>query len=157
MKRPLLTALFSLILLVSSAHAQDGAPNSNGIYVGVSYSAPTRILAQFGYNSTLAEPGFSVRGSLQYALGTFGFLALGDALYRFSGDSVAPYLGGGAGSLTVVSGIYSLTGFEVHATGGSEFFVRENFALFAELQPFFLLSPIEYFGVRLNLGANFHF
>lgn len=157
MKHPLLTALLGLILLVSSAHAQDEVANSNGVYAGVGYSVPTRVLAQFGYNSALAEPGFSVRGSLQYALGTTGFLALGDALYRFGGGSVAPYLGGGVGSLTVVSRIYSVTGFEVHATGGSEFFVRESFALFAELQPFYLISPIEYFDVRLNLGANFHF
>lgn len=151
------TTILMLIFLSSFAAAQEETPSSGSFYAGIGYSVPTRLLAQVGYDSSAFEAGFSGRASLQYAFGTSGFIALGDAMYKFEPSTVTPYFGGGLGVVSVFTTYGSATGFELHATGGSDFFVAENFSLFAELQPFLFLTPINYFDIRLNLGANVHF
>lgn len=150
-----LTYAFLSVFLVM--FTQVNAQTPDDFYVGLGYSVPTRILAQFGYDSNAFGAGLATRGSVQFAVGASGFVALGDAMYKSRSGSFAPYIGGGAGVITVFTRFGSLTGFEVHATGGGELFVSEEFAFFAELQPFLLVSPGSYFDVRLNLGANYHF
>lgn len=157
MKKLVCAALAGFVLMFTYGYAQTEMASPDDFYVGLGYSVPTRILAQIGYDSSALGAGLATRGSVQFAFGASGFVALGDAMYKSRSGSLAPYIGGGLGVITIFSSFGTLTGFEVHATGGSEFFVSEEFAFFAELQPFLLVSPISYFDVRLNLGANYHF
>lgn len=66
---------------------------------------------------------------------------------------LAPYLGGGL-EIALSDQAYGL-----HALGGLEYFVDDDIALFAELQPTYFIVPDgdSDFGAGLRFGANYHF
>lgn len=97
--------------------------------------------------------GVALRGVL--GIGVQGGASLGlDIIHYFPETrQLAPYLGAG-GEVFFSGPTYGL-----HALGGLEYFVDEDVALFAELQPAYFIVPGDdgAFGASVRLGANYHF
>ena len=95
----------------------------------------------------------ALRGVLNIGFTSGTELAVDVLNYFPKTRQLAPYLGGGR-ALGLSAQYY-----EFHATGGLEYFVDSDIALFAELQPALVVVPgfNPGFGANLRFGANYHF
>ena len=122
-----------------------------GLTVGIP-NGGAALIVQGGADNLIGP--LALRGTL--TIGFSGGAALGvDALnYVPSESDLALYFGGG-----FALALSSTPAYELHAAGGLEYFVDSNLALFAELQPAFVIVPDgdNGFGANLNLGLNYHF
>lgn len=151
MKRFLIAAFVSLAAACPLAFAQDADPFIGG-GLGITFvngGSGVGLVLQGGAQDLLSTLG--VRGNIQ--IGFQGGVALGvDLLADFPSDDFAPYVGGGFG---LIPG--STTVFDLHATGGAEFYLSDNVALFGEVVPTLYIANGTAFGADLRFGANYHF
>lgn len=151
MKRFLIVALVGLAAAFPLAFAQDADPFIGGGF-GVTFvggSTITALTIQGGADDLIGSA--ALRGNFDIGIsdGSFGFGV--DFLADFPSDDVIPYFGGGFGLLQLGGSF-----FQLHATGGLEFFVSDLVGLFAEIQPTYFLTA-QQFGATLRFGANYHF
>lgn len=152
MKRFLMVALVGLAAAFPLAFAQDeeAEPFIGGGFgvLFVSGVTVTSITVQGGADNLLGSAALRGNFDIGISSGSFGFGA--DILVDFPSDDVNPYVGGGFGLLQSDDSF-----FQVHGTGGLEFFVADQVGLFAELQPTYFLTSQE-FGAALRFGANYY-
>ncbi len=151
MKRFLMVALVGLASAFPLASAQDEAEPFLGGGFGVLFvdgNTLTGITLQGGADNLIGS--LTLRGNFDIGIsdGFFGFSA--DVLTRFPAEEINPYAGGGFGLFNLNDSF-----FQIHATGGLEFFVADNTALFLELQPTYFLTSSD-FGASFRFGANYH-
>lgn len=94
----------------------------------------------------------ALRGVFDFGFGGFSFGA--DVINYFPETrQLAPYLGVGG------KVFLSAEAYDVHALGGLEYFIDEDVAVFAELQPVYVIDPGDdnSLGINLRAGANYHF
>lgn len=134
------------------AFAQDAEPYVGGGF-GISFIGgftPVALSAQGGADDLIGSAG--LRGNFDIGISPSGFFGFGaDILADFPSDDVSPYVGGGFGFLSAGG----LSIFQVHGTGGLEFFIADQAALFAEIQPTFYLTA-SVFTASLRFGSNYH-
>ena len=151
MKRFLIVALVGLAATFPTAFAQAAEPFIGG-GLGITFvngGSGVGLVLQGGAQDLLGTLG--VRGNLQ--IGFQGGVALGvDLLADFPSDDFVPYVGGGFG---LIPG--DTTVFDLHATGGAEFYLSDNAALFGEVVPTLYIADGTAFGADLRFGANYHF
>lgn len=151
MKRLLIIALVGLAAALPLASAQDAEPFIGG-GLGVTFAdggSGVGLVLQGGAQDLLGTLG--VRGNI--LIGFQGGVALGvDLLADFPSDDFVPYVGGGFG---LIPG--GTTVFDLHVTGGAEFYVSDDVALFGELMPKLYIADGTAFGADLRFGANYHF
>ena len=151
MKRFWIVALIGLVSAFPLAFAQDAEPYIGGgldvTFVGG--TSGVGLTLQGGAQDFLGTLG--LRGNI--LIGFQGGVALGvDLLSDFPAEDFTPYFGGGFG---LIPG--ETTVFDVHATGGGEFYASDNVGLFAEIQPTLYIASGTAFGADLRFGANYHF
>lgn len=156
MKRFLMVVLVGLAAALPLAFAQDEAdvvePFVGG---GITVFVPgggAALTLQGGADNLLGplalrallDIGFS--GGAQFGIDLLNYIP--------SDTDLALYVGGGVQILLSGSTAYNL-----HAAGGLEYFVSDDVALFAELQPGYDISPSfgNGFALSIRLGANYHF
>jgi hypothetical protein len=116
---------------------------------------------QGGYDfGDIAEPGFSVRGSLR-TLVVLNELSL-DALYRIPSDETgAGWYFGGGGDMVFISGVFGPGGqafFGAHGVAGYNFPISETVSAFVEAIPGALFAGgASLFYISIGAGINFHF
>lgn len=156
MKRFLMVALVGLAAAFPLAVAQNEADavepfigGGFGVFIPGGAAAFT---LQGGVDNLLGP--LALRGS--FDIGFEGDALFGVDLLNYipSESDLVFYVGGGAKILLSGSAAYNL-----HATGGLEFFVDNDIALFAELQPGYNFVPgfNNGFSMAIRLGANYHF
>ncbi len=129
-----------------------------GLSVGLPGSAFGASL-QAGADNLIG--GLGLRGVLNF--GFTGSVSLSADILNYFPETrqLAPYIGAG-GKVGLSAAFY-----DVHVLGGLEYFIDEDVAVFAELQPAYVITPdvsndlpenvANYVGVTLRLGANYHF
>ncbi len=150
MKRFLMVALVGLAAAFPVAFAQDAEPFFGGGFgvLFVDGSTFTSITVQGGADDLIGSAALRANFDIGISSGSFGFGV--DVLADFPSDDINPYVGGGFGLIQLGDSY-----FQVHATGGLEFFVADQVGLFAELQPTYVLTSQD-FGATLRFGANYH-
>ncbi len=155
MKRFLMVALVGLAAAFPLALAQSETVVvepflGGGLAIGIPGGGAALTL-QGGADNLLG--GLALRGVLD--IGFQGGAAFSVDIINYFPETrqLAPYLGGG-----LAIGL-SRQAYEIHALGGLEYFVDEDIALFAELQPAFVIVPGagNDFGANIRFGANYHF
>lgn len=151
MKR-MLASLMAALLLSAPAWAQSATEVvdpfiGGGLVVGLNYGG-TAFSFQGGADNLLGP--LALRGNLDINSGGGALLGVDILNYFVSNSELAPYAGGGIG--VALSG----GGFALHGTGGLEYFVGPDIALFAELQPGVIPQSSSGFFVDLRFGANYH-
>ena len=152
MKRYLVVLL--AVIGLSSASAQSDP------FVGGSFdlsfvggSTFVSLDAQAGDYGLFESFGGRATLGLGFTPGVYLRLA-SDIIFPFTlenGD-ITPYAGGGFGLITRGG-----TLFDIHALGGAEFEVADQFGLFGEVVPSLFISGGTAFGVGLRFGGNYHF
>lgn len=155
MKRFLRVALVGLAAAFPLAFAQDEAdtvePFVGGGFTVFIPDGGAALTLQGGADNLIGP--LALRGSLD--IGFSGGTLFGIDLLNYipSESDLAFYIGGGAKILLSGS-----TAYNIHAAGGLEYFVDDDIALFAELQPGLNFAPgyNPGFSAALRLGANYH-
>ena len=156
MKRFWMVALVGLAAAFPLAFAQSETVVvepflGGGLSVGIPNGGAALVL-QGGADNLLGP--LALRGSLNIGFGGGASLGADVLNYVPSESGLALYFGGG-----FAVALSSASAYELHAAGGLEYFVSNDVALFAELQPAFVIVPGDDngFGANLNLGLNYHF
>lgn len=155
MKRFLMVALVGLAAAFPLALAQPETVVvepflGGGIGIGIP-GGDAALVVQGGADNLLGP--LALRGSFNIFFEGGAALGIDILNYFPQTRQLAPYLGGG---LDIYLGVQA---YDIHATGGLEYFVDEDIALFAELQPAFFIVPgfDNDFGANIRFGANYHF
>ena len=121
-----------------------------GFGVGIPDGGAALIL-QGGADNLLGP--LALRGSLNIGFGGGASFGVDVLNYIPSESDLALYVGGG-----FAIALSSVSAYELHLAGGLEYFIDDDIALFAELQPAFVIVPGDdnSFGANLRLGANYH-
>lgn len=144
-----LTALFPLAAAQSETVVVEPFVGG-GLSVGIPDGSFGASL-QGGADNLLG--GLGLRGV--FSFGFEGGVSLGADILNYFPETrqLAPYIGAG-GTIGLSAQVYN-----VHVLGGLEYFVDEDIAIFAELQPSYVIVPDgdNGFGANIRLGANYHF
>ena len=101
---------------------------------------------------TICSALLALRGSFDIGFrGRCTFLALTSLIISLA-NRIWPSMWGAVRTFGLMGRFVKL-----HATGGLEYFVDDDIALFAELQPGLFLPGLNRFGSALRFGANYHF
>lgn len=121
-----------------------------GLSVGIPYGS-IGLSLQGGADNVIG--GLGLRGVFNFGFESGASLAADIINYFPETRRLAPYVGAG---MEVSLGVLA---YGPHGIGGLEYFVDEDVALFAELQPTYLIIPDagSFVNVSVHLGANYHF
>lgn len=155
MKRFLMVALVGLAAAFPLALAQSETVVvepflGGGLAIGIP-GGDAALTLQGGADNLLGP--LALRGAFNIYFQGGASLAIDVINYFPETRQLAPYVGGG---LEIA---LSRQAYGIHALGGLEYFVDEDIALFAELQPSYFIFPgsSNDFGANIRFGANYHF
>lgn len=134
------------------AQEQDAEPYIGGGF-GLEFiggGSAVALTFQGGADNLLGPLG--LRGNFDAGISGSYFELAVDLLTDFPSDDLDIYAGGGFG---IVPG--DEIDFNIHGTGGLEFFATDTLGLFSELQPRLYVTGGTRFSIGLRFGANYHF